>query len=304
MSGFLANIVTDRLKIMKKITIFLLFLIFQSTLGSLSAQWWDGVSSFGTVREPKLRRYGSFGEWTYGMPLANITSEGRFGHAGMVRDENGTFIKADRNAYGSRFAEPFARQDVLTEIPLEEIAPKPVPRQTVITRTRIVPFEVVTASVPQPAPPRQERIVNYYQRMAKRQRTRQVSQPEITPEEQNQIEQDRQWLRELGREELEIRKRTETLPPSGVPYDEYPESQTYVIPPQRPIRDMAQKLEIVLIQSLDVLPLSPLFVSFENGTATVTGTVVGESDRLRAEQILLEQPGVEQVVNHLKVEHM
>lgn len=297
----------DRLKIMKKIAIFLLFLLLVSTANSLSAQWWDGVSSFGTVEEPTIRRYGSFGEWTYGMPLVNITSAGRFEQAGLVRDENGTFVKADRNAGGGRFAEPFAHKNVLTEISQNELARRPQTRRPAVPRTKIVPFEVVATSVPHSPPPRQKRIPNYYQRMPKRDRTRPVPEsapePVQTEERLRPSEQDQQWMRQLGREEMAIRQPTSALSQHEFPFNEDPEPDFYVIPPQKPIRDMGQKLELALIQSLEILPRSPLFVSFENGIATVSGIVAGESDRLRAEQILLEQPGVGQVINNLKVEY-
>ncbi|MGL4594648.1 MAG: BON domain-containing protein [Thermoguttaceae bacterium] len=67
------------------------------------------------------------------------------------------------------------------------------------------------------------------------------------------------------------------------------------------VRRFEQKLEGSLLETPDVHFLSPVRVSFLNGTATIRGVVTSQQDKVAAGLILLRDPNVQQVNNLISV---
>jgi hypothetical protein len=76
--------------------------------------------------------------------------------------------------------------------------------------------------------------------------------------------------------------------------------RTYTIP-ANPVAEQEKRLEYALAGSPEISFYSPFQAKFENGTVTVTGVVGSEDQRQVAERILLAQPGVQRVQNHLTI---
>lgn len=74
-------------------------------------------------------------------------------------------------------------------------------------------------------------------------------------------------------------------------------------PPQQanPTASLGEYLELLLLRSPQVNPVSPIQVIFDNGTATVRGIVPTQSHRMEAGRLLLTDPRVKKVNNLLSV---
>jgi hypothetical protein len=80
------------------------------------------------------------------------------------------------------------------------------------------------------------------------------------------------------------------------------DNRQFVSRPQYvPPRNFERQLEEVLITSPAVQLLSPVQVSYLNGTATVRGVVANQQNKVDAGKVLLNVPGVSQVDNRLTV---
>lgn len=72
-------------------------------------------------------------------------------------------------------------------------------------------------------------------------------------------------------------------------------------PPADPNAAIREYLELMLLRSPTVNPLSPIQVTYANGRATVRGIVPAETNRIEAGRILLTDPRVQTVDNKLTV---
>ena len=72
-------------------------------------------------------------------------------------------------------------------------------------------------------------------------------------------------------------------------------------PPADPNAAVREYLELMLLRSPTVNPLSPIQVIYANGRATVRGIVPAETNRIEAGRILLTDPRVQTVDNKLTV---
>ena len=77
-------------------------------------------------------------------------------------------------------------------------------------------------------------------------------------------------------------------------------ASTYVIP-TNPVLEIEKRLEYSLVQTPDVSFYSPFRVKYNNGTATVIGTVGSQQEKQAAERILLKHPEVQYVINYLNI---
>ena len=77
-------------------------------------------------------------------------------------------------------------------------------------------------------------------------------------------------------------------------------ASTYVIP-ANPVLEIEKRLEYSLVQTPEVSFYSPFRVKYNNGTATVIGTVGSQQEKQAAERILLKHPEVQYVINYLSI---
>jgi hypothetical protein len=202
--------------------------------------------------------------------------------------------------------------------------PQNIPLQQEIPPVQVVVMTEDRNNSRIPSPPKQEPLVNFYDRIRWKGQTVQnqwtqnppvSSEPPLSPEP-SPIPPQVPPRENLFRNPLPPATSTRTSTREGSlsqqvdspqqielpPTSPFGHVTTFYVPSQKPNRTTAEQLEIVLIQSFDILPLSPLYVDYAKGTAKVTGLVATEADKLKAEQILLTQPGVKRVENLLKVE--
>lgn len=303
---------------------------------SVAAQWW-GNSDFGSSSDPKVSYYGRFGLWIYGMPFKNIVYERTpFANAGLVRDENGFFVATDRDALGSRFSAPYIHEIMaqemipepkkeIPEIPVLVVVPpqKTLDQQVVLHQQVMSQQQVVSQKKEELSQHKPVKPLNFYERMAQqrelsRQKSSKIPPESLGPPSQEyfhspqqfplQYSPQQRWMRDSVTENQSPQP-FPPMAPSTVP-PEFPlESPvtmspvtTFWIPSRQPTRDVAEQLELALIQNMDILPLSPILVTLENSTATVRGLVATEADRTKAEQILLAHPQIQKVQNELIVD--
>ena len=77
-------------------------------------------------------------------------------------------------------------------------------------------------------------------------------------------------------------------------------ASTYVIP-TNPVLEIEKRLEYSLVQTPEVSFYSPFRVKYNNGTATVIGTVGSQQEKQAAEHILLKHPEVQYIINYLNI---
>ena len=259
---------------------------------------------------------GRFGSYVRGGYLSPIPFQNRFAGSGLTFTEDGSFVGATESS-GSRFGGSFSQSLLPGEANLDLLEARQEDQvlsrfqaalDAAEARQRQIEAQLAAQQAAQQAP-QQSAIVEAFPDGVPQPTTQQGAQEQIWMRGSAAAAKNTAGAQNTpqasGEADLQSRfvggqipspspsEQDQQLPPAAFPPMGDPRGET--------AEQIQQQLQLLLLRSPQVNPLSPIEVTFQDGKATIQGVVPSQTHRMEAGRILLTDSRVKSVDNRLTV---